>query len=61
VVIASRKKVVSELRQKAQGKYSARKKALWKQQSAEFREAMRSNRLISKAEQEGLPPTYYLQ
>jgi hypothetical protein len=60
VVIAARKKVVSDLRQKANGKKSKKKSNLWKQQSEDFREAMRTNRLISKAEQEGRPPTYYL-
>jgi hypothetical protein len=60
-VIAARKKVVSDLRQKSKGKKTSKKSTLWKKQSEDFRDAMRTNRLISKAEQEGKPPTYYLK
>ena len=60
-VITSRKKVVSDLRDKAKGKKKSKKSsALWKKQSDDFRKAMETNRLITKAEKEGRPSHYYL-
>jgi hypothetical protein len=60
-VVASRKKVVSEMREKALGKRKPKKKnTLWRQQSDDFRKAMETNRLITKAEKEGRPAHYYL-
>ncbi len=60
VVISGRKKVVAEMRQKAKGKRSSKKSDKWRQQSEEFREAMKSNRLVTKAQREGKPAHYYL-
>ena len=60
-VVAARKKVVSEMREKALGKRKPKKKqTLWRQQSDDFRKAMETNRLIAKAEKEGRPAHYYL-
>ena len=59
-VIESRKKVVKTLRDQARGKMKKKNSQKWREQSQEFREAMKSNRLIAKAEKEGRPPTYYL-
>lgn len=59
VVISGRKKVVAEMRQKAKGR-ATKKSDKWRQQSEEFREAMKSNRLVSKAQREGKPAHYYL-
>lgn len=60
VVISGRKKVVAALRQKAKGNISTKRDDKWRQQSEEFREAMKSNRLIAKAQKEGKPAHYYL-
>ncbi len=60
-VISSRKKVVADLRNKATGRKTTKTRSkLWRQQSDEFRKAMETNRLISKAEKEGRPAHYYL-
>ena len=60
-VIESRKKIVQTLRDQARGKRKKKTKSQkWREHSQEFREAMKSNRLIAKAEKEGRPPTYYL-
>lgn len=61
IVVSGRKKVVAELRQKARGKSSIKRaEPSWRQQSKEFREAMKANRLIEKAQREGKPAHYYL-
>ncbi len=61
MVISGRKKVVSELRQKAKGFRSAKKESSkWRQQSEEFRDAMKVNRLVEKAQREGKPAHFYL-
>ena len=61
VVIAGRKKVVAELGSKSRSKSKSKKHAKkWKEESEQFREVMRTNRLISKAEKEGKRADYYL-
>jgi len=60
-VIDSRRKIVME--KKAGGgsfKRNQKHDGKWKAQSAEFREAMKANRLIAKAKKEGKPAHYYL-
>ena len=37
-----------------------RRLSKWREQSDTFRDAMRTNRLIAKAQQEGKPVDYYL-
>lgn len=62
-VLQAQKKATKELSKKLSGK-SLRKRnkkgSKWKEESATFREAMKANRLISKAEKEGKPAHYYL-
>jgi len=53
------KELSKNLRRKSSRKTSKRG-SKWKQESENFREAMKSNRLISKAEREGKPSHYYL-
>ena len=60
IVISGRKKVVNELRQKAKGMRTSKKSGKWRQQSEEFRDAMKCNRLVEKAQREGKPAHYYL-
>ena len=60
MVISGRKKVVSDLRKKAKGKRSSKKSKKWRKESEQFREAMKCNRLVTKAEKEGKPAHYYL-
>jgi hypothetical protein len=62
MVISGRKKVVSELRQKSKGKGKRRSKKSqkWRKESEDFREAMKCNRLVTKAQNEGKPAHYYL-
>lgn len=60
IVISGRKKVVSELRQKAKGIRSGKKSNKWRKQSEEFRDAMKCNRLVEKAQREGRPAHFYL-
>ena len=60
LALKSRKKVVSELRMKKQGKKIPRTKSNWRQQSEQFREAMRVTHLMEKAKMEGKPAHYYL-
>mmetsp|Transcript_6870 Transcript_6870/g.20567 ORF Transcript_6870/g.20567 Transcript_6870/m.20567 type:complete len:662 (-) Transcript_6870:1391-3376(-) len=61
VVIAGRKKVVSELRAKTNGAAKPKKSNdKWRRESDTFREAMRANRLMAKAQKEGKPVDYYL-
>jgi hypothetical protein len=60
MVISGRKKVVADLRQKASGKRSSKRSDKWKKESEDFRDAMKCNRLIAKAENEGKPAHYYL-
>jgi len=61
-VLQENKKVLKELARKRKGKSKKSKKSndKWRQESNDFREAMRTNRLISKAEREGKPAHYYL-
>lgn len=66
VVIGGRKKVVKDLKNTFSSDGSARKKKKkkqlkWQEQSNTFREAMRTNRLIAKAQKEGKPVDYYLK
>ena len=62
IVTAGRRKVVSEMKAKMNGKMnkSRPKQQKWKEESNTFREAMRTNRLVAKAEAEGRPAHYYL-
>ena len=61
IVISGRKKVVSDLRQKAKGiRRIAKESSKWRQQSEEFRNAMKYNRLVEKAQREGKPAHFYL-
>ena len=60
VALKGRKKAVSELRMKKQGKKIPRTKSKWRKQSEEFREAMRVSHLMEKAKMEGKPAHHYL-
>jgi len=60
VVVSGRKKVVSEMRARSNGKLVNKGSQKWRHQSEEFRKVMETNRLISKAEKEGKPGHYYL-
>lgn len=61
VVIDGRKKVVKELRAKSNGTARPKKSSdKWRKESDSFREAMRANRLMAKAQKEGKPVDYYL-
>ena len=62
-VLQMNKKVAKELSRKRKGKSSKKKSkqsSKWREESMNFREAMKANRLIAKAEAEGLPAHYYL-
>ena len=60
-VLAANKKAAKELkRKKKKGGSSKKQDGKWKAESQQFREAMKTNRLISKAESEGKPAHYYL-
>lgn len=61
-VLAANKKAAKEMKRKKKRGGSKKKggKSKWEAQSQEFREAMKANRLISKAESEGKPAHYYL-
>ena len=61
-VLQVNKKVSKELSKKKNGKWKkkSKKSDKWRQESNNFREAMKTNRLISKAEREGKPAHYYL-
>lgn len=61
-VLQVNKKVSKELSKKKNGKSKkkSKKSDKWRQESNNFREAMKTNRLISKAEREGKPAHYYL-
>mmetsp|Transcript_4121 Transcript_4121/g.9252 ORF Transcript_4121/g.9252 Transcript_4121/m.9252 type:complete len:275 (+) Transcript_4121:125-949(+) len=62
-VLQINRKVTKELSKKKQGKGSkkrSKKGTKWRDESNNFREAMKANRLISKAEKEGKPAHYYL-
>ena len=58
-VLAANKRAAKEMRRKKR-KGGSKKNSKWKAQSQEFREAMKANRLIAKAESEGRPGDYYL-
>lgn len=64
--LKTNKKVLKDLANKAKDggrtgkKNKIKKHAKWKDESNSFREAMKANRLISKAEREGKPAHYYL-
>lgn len=62
-VLGENKKVTKELKKRMNGKASKKKSkkgSKWLKESNDFREAMKTNRLISKAEREGKPAHYYL-
>lgn len=61
-VLAANKKAAKEMKRKKKRGGNKKKggKSKWEAQSQEFREAMKANRLISKAESEGKPAHYYL-
>jgi hypothetical protein len=58
LAIAARKEVVKE--QKGLKPKPKKKSDKWKEESNNFRQAMRDNRLMEKAKKEGKPLTYYL-
>ena len=60
--IQTHRKVVTELTRKGKnGRNSKGKRgSKWREESNAFREAMKANRLITKAEKEGKPAHYYL-
>jgi hypothetical protein len=62
-IIQTQKQVAKELAKKKKSGKSSRKSkkgSKWREESNSFREAMKVNRLISKAESEGKPAHYYL-
>lgn len=53
--------MVKELRKASKGKRTRKRdNSKWRKESDDFRKAMETNRLISKAEKEGRPAHYYL-
>ena len=62
-VLQKNKKVAQELAKtlKSGGTVEkSRRRSKWREESKRFREAMKANRLITKAEKEGKPAHYYL-
>jgi hypothetical protein len=60
VAITGRKRAVTDLRQKLKGTSTIKRSQKWREESASFRQAMETNRLVAKAETEGKPSHYYL-
>lgn len=60
VAIVGRKRAVTDLRQKLKGNTTMKRSQKWREESASFRQAMETNRLVAKAEKEGKPSHYYL-
>ena len=62
-VLQKNKKVAQELAKtlKSGGTVEkSRRRSKWREESKRFREAMKANRLITKAEKEGKPAHYHL-